>query len=147
MKNYLLQLMFVFATISTFSTLTACTEDETDDYLMSDAIHFNPPGWIQGKWSANLDDNSYFYEFESGDFINKIQNTTQSYNYFINASQMSPSPSERFVLVEEIKTSSRYKFQIKSPSITLSYDFEKLNDTLMIDKNNPVLDSLVKYPK
>ena len=145
MKNHLFRIILVAASIITLTNFISCSEEDPDDLLISGATHFDPPAWIEGKWANDVDSTTYFYEFGESDFINKVQNTKQSFNYFINLSQTNVSPTERFVLIEEEKSNSRYKFQIKSLSTTLNFDFEKTSDSTMVDNENPVFESYARF--
>ena len=119
------------------ATFVSCDEDDvSEELIISNATHFNPPAWIQAKWSTDMELDTYLYEFTSDDFIQKILNITQSYNYIINVS--ATVPSEKYTLVEEIKSDTRYKFKLVSNAGSLSFDFEKTGAKTMKDNENPI---------
>ncbi len=140
MKKNIFRLMLALAMAATFVSCSA--DDESEELIISNAKHFNPPTWIQGKWSEEMDTGTYLYEFTLDDFLQKILNITQSYNYIINVS--ATEPSERFTLVEEIKSDTRYKFKLVSNSGSLSYDFVKTGANTMKDNENSVM-SFIKF--
>jgi len=139
--------MLVAASFVTLTNLTSCADEDPDDLLISGATHFNPPTWIEGKWANDLDSTTYFYQFEENDFVNKIGNATQSFNYLINISQTNISPTERLVLIEQVKSNSRYKFQIKSGAMVYEFDFEKTSDSTMVDNANPTFEFFERFKK
>ncbi|HEY4540568.1 MAG TPA: hypothetical protein VIG94_11255 [Faecalibacter sp.] len=133
MKKTILRLMFAAALTATFTGVTSCSSDDAEEFSISDQKHFNPPTWIQGKWGNEFDEgNEYLYEFKADNFIIKISNGSQDYNALINLANA--GGMNTMSVVEEVKTSTRYKFIIKTiGGMDTTHDFQLQSDGSMKD--------------
>lgn len=145
MKKHLLKLMFATLTIASLTSFVSCSDDDSDELTISDTKHFNPPAWVQGKWAQESFPEMVQHQYTADDYLQVVMNMTQSYNFLINASQINPIAGERMTLVEEIKTDTRYKYQIISQGSTISHDLEKIGPNKMRD--NAEMDGFNVYVK
>jgi len=146
MKKTILRLMFAAALTATFTTVTSCGSDDSEEFSISDEKHFNPPTWIQGKWADEFDEgDQYSYEFKADNFIMKAANGSQDFNAYINLANA--SGMRMMSVEEEVKTETRYKFVIKTiGGMDITHDFQLQSNGSMKDMESLSSWSYIKKP-
>lgn len=143
MKKNILRLMFAMSIATTF--ISCSSDDEMDEISISDAKHFSPPTWVQGKWAYQYNDpDEYVFEFTNDDFLKKIGNMVISNNQQINFMNLAGANNS---VIESIKTNTRYRFKIIDAAGTgVEYDLQLQADGSMHNLNDDAFGYYYKRP-
>lgn len=136
MKQTFLLLSAVFA-------LSACSGDDNDSKIISDA--YNPPVWIQGTWGIAASDftaETPLYKFESDNICQLVNNGVSSLCWKEAAAQYKSMKID--YVAADTETASTYEVKLGAAGSTVTLQFEKVSATTIkwTNGNNAVLTKL-----